>query len=98
MDAALYIGIFLICIASLYTFYRITQKSEYDLLRKHSFGKRHKLAVLTPAFWRSQDTAFRRAFAKLLTTSILYALGLPLTIWLYATLLALLELYSDGRL
>ncbi|MFS8184648.1 hypothetical protein ACMG4P_24255 [Pseudovibrio denitrificans] len=98
MDAALYIGIFLICIGSLFTFYKITQKPEYDLLRKHSFGEGHKLAVLTLAFWRSQDAAFRRASARLLTTGILYTLGLPLTIWLYATLLALLELYSDGRL
>lgn len=98
MDAAFYIGIFLICTGSLYTFYRITQKPEYDLLRKHSSSKNYKLAVQTPAFWRRQDTAFRRASAKLLATGILYALGLPVTIWLYATLLALLELYSDGRL
>ncbi|WP_109315410.1 hypothetical protein [Pseudovibrio ascidiaceicola] len=97
MDAALYIGIFLICIGSLYTFYRITQKPEYDLLRKHSFSKAHKLAVLTLAFWRRQDFTYKRAHARLITIGILYALGILFLIWFYATLLALLELYVDGH-
>ncbi|WP_159096922.1 hypothetical protein [Pseudovibrio sp. Alg231-02] len=98
MDAALYIGIFLICIGSLYTFYKITREPEYDLLRRHSFVKDHKLAALTLVFWGRHDFTYRRVYAKLITIGILYTLGILFLIWFYATLLALLELYVNGHL
>lgn len=98
MDAIRIIGMLVIFVGGIYSYHRTRGRAEYEELRKRNLARNLNFIFLVPAFWYKKNDSLKCSYIKLATIGLVHAVGIPIGILSYAILLALIELYMDGRL